>query len=55
MKPIYKIEAKQIHVSNGNHKLGKGLYNINLLPGDGPLKKKDGTLNIPPLVSQLFD
>lgn len=44
MKPIYKIEAKQIHISNGNHKLGRGLYNINLLPGDGPIVKKDGTV-----------
>lgn len=44
MKPIYKINNKNIHISNGNHKLGKGLYNINLLPGDKPLTKKDGTL-----------
>ena len=43
-KAIYKINNKNIHISNGNHKLGKGLYNINLLPGDGPLVKKDGTV-----------
>ena len=41
---IYNIKNNTIHISNGNHKLGRGLYNINLLPGDGPLYKKDGTL-----------
>lgn len=31
-----------IHVTEGNEKLGKGVYNYSLLPGDEPLKLKNG-------------
>lgn len=31
-----------IHVSKGNAKLGAGVWNFSLLPGDEPLKRKDG-------------
>ena len=32
-----------LHIQNGNTKLGKGIYTINLLAGDTPLTRKDGT------------
>lgn len=32
-----------LHVSNGNTKVGRGVYCVNTLAGDKPLKKKDGT------------
>lgn len=41
---IYFDENTHIHISNGNKKVGKGVYNISLLPGDKPLTKKDGTV-----------
>ena len=31
-----------VHISSGNEKIGKGIYNLSLLPGDEPLKRKDG-------------
>lgn len=31
-----------IHVANGNEKVGKGVWNYSLLPGDEPLKLKNG-------------
>lgn len=36
-------EKTTVRVQNGNSKLGKGIYNVNLLPGDMPLSLKDGT------------
>ena len=41
--PKYEVKCEKIHVSTGNHKLGK-IHNINLLPGDEPITLKDGTL-----------
>lgn len=32
-----------VKIQNGNSKLGKGIYTVNLLPGDNPLTLKDGT------------
>ncbi len=32
-----------VKIQNGNSKLGKGIYTVNLLPGDTPLTLKDGT------------
>lgn len=32
-----------LHMVNGNDKVGKGIYCLNTLAGDKPLKKKDGT------------
>ena len=32
-----------VNIQNGNLKLGRGIYSINLLAGDMPLTKKDGT------------
>ena len=32
-----------VKIQNGNSKLGKGIYTVNLLPGDAPLTLKDGT------------
>lgn len=45
----YLTGNTHIHVSTGNKKIGNGIYNISLLPGNKPLRKKDGTLlsNIP--------
>ena len=34
----------RIHVTGGNAKIGKGVFNISLLPSDSPLTKKDGTI-----------
>lgn len=31
-----------VRIQNGNSKLGRGIYTINLLPGDAPLTLKDG-------------
>lgn len=36
-------ENTTVAVQNGNSKLGKGIYTVNLLPGDTPLTLKDGT------------
>lgn len=45
----YLTPETHVHIQNGNLKVGKGIYTINLLAGDEPLRKKDGTLlcNIP--------
>lgn len=50
MKEIKKIKFERyltgethVHIQDGNRKLGKGIYTINLLAGDEPLTKKDGT------------
>ena len=40
---LYITGETHIHVSKGNEKLGEGVYNISLLPGDAPLTLKDGT------------
>ena len=32
-----------LHISNGNTKVGRGIYCVNTLAGDEPLTKKDGT------------
>ena len=39
----YLDENCHVHIQNGNTKLGKGIYTINLLAGDDPLTLKDGT------------
>lgn len=39
----YLSNETHLHIQNGNLKLGKGIYSINLLAGDEPLTKKDGT------------
>ena len=36
-------ENVHIHVVDGNRKLGKGIYSINLLAGDKPLTLQDST------------
>ena len=33
----------RVKIVNGNSKLGRGIYAVNLLPGDTPLTLKDGT------------
>lgn len=45
----YLNENTHLTITDGNKKLGKGIYCVNLLAGDKPLKKKDGTqlTNIP--------
>lgn len=42
-------EKTRLRVSNGNSKLGKGIYTINTLPGDKPLTLKSGVklTNVP--------
>lgn len=37
-------ENSHVHMQDGNDKLGKGIHNVSLLPGDEPLTKKDGTV-----------
>ena len=46
---VYLTGDTHVHIQDGNRKLGKGIYTINLLAGDEPLTKKDGTqlVNIP--------
>lgn len=39
----YLTNETHVNIQNGNLKLGKGIYSINLLAGDEPLTKKDGT------------
>lgn len=39
----YLSDRTHLRVQNGNRKTGKGIYLVNLLPGDKPLSKKDGT------------
>ena len=46
----YLTEDTHVHINTvGNNKLGKGIWNISLLPGDKPLKGKNGNplTNIP--------
>ena len=45
----YLTGDTHVHIQDGNRKLGKGIYTINLLAGDEPLTLKDGTqlTNIP--------
>lgn len=38
----YLTNETHLHIQNGNLKLGKGIYSINLLAGDKPLERKDG-------------
>lgn len=39
----YLTVDTHLHVQDGNRKVGKGIYTINLLAGDKPLTKLDGT------------
>lgn len=39
----YFDENTHLHVTAGNRKTGKGIYIVNLLPGDEPLQLKDET------------
>lgn len=39
----YLTSDTHLHVQDGNRKVGKGIYTINLLAGDEPLTKLDGT------------
>lgn len=42
-KPVYDVKYSKdlkLSFSDGNQKLGKGVWNINLLPGDEPLEVK---------------
>ena len=41
---LYLDGTNKIHITGGNAKIGKGVYNISLLPSDTPLTKKDGTV-----------
>ena len=34
--------TNRIHITGGNTKIGRGVFNISLLPSDEPLQKKDG-------------
>ena len=50
MKDIKKVKYESyltgdthVHIQDGNRKVGKGIYTINLLAGDTPLTKDDGT------------
>ena len=45
----YLTGDTHVHIQDGNRKVGKGIYTINLLAGDTPLTKMDGTqlTNIP--------
>lgn len=45
----YLTGETHVHIQDGNRKVGKGIYTINLLAGDKPLTKLDGTqlTNIP--------
>jgi hypothetical protein len=36
-------DGTRVTIVNGNAKLGRGIYAVNLLPGDTPLTLKDGT------------
>lgn len=39
----YLTGDTHVHIQDGNRKVGKGIYTINLLAGDKPLTKLDGT------------
>ena len=41
---LYLNGNTRIHVTGGNSKIGKGVFNISLLPSDELLTKKDGTI-----------
>jgi len=41
---LYMNGETRIHITGGNAKIGKGVFNISLLPSDEPLTKKDGTV-----------
>lgn len=41
---LYLNGENRIHITGGNKKIGKGVFNISLLPSDEPLTKKDGTV-----------
>jgi hypothetical protein len=41
---LYLNGNTRIHVTGGNTKIGKGVFNISLLPSDELLTKKDGTI-----------
>lgn len=41
---LYLNGTTRIHITGGNAKIGKGIFNISLLPSDAPLTKKDGTV-----------
>ena len=43
---IYMNQNTHVHIVDGNGKVGKGIYCINLLSGDEPLRKKNGQLLI---------
>lgn len=38
----YLTGDTHVHIQDGNKKLGKGIYTVNLLAGDKPLTRKDG-------------
>jgi len=38
----YLSENTHVHIQDGNRKLGKGIYTVNLLAGDEPLTLKNG-------------
>lgn len=40
--PIYLTGDTHLHMTNGNEKLGPGVWNYSLLPGDAPLTLKNG-------------
>jgi hypothetical protein len=40
---LYLNGENHVHISDGNKKLGNGVFNISLLPSDKPLIKNDGT------------
>lgn len=39
---VFMSETTHVHISNGNKKVGKGIYTINLLAGDEPLTLNNG-------------
>jgi hypothetical protein len=40
---LYLNGENHVHISDGNKKLGNGVFNVSLLPSDKPLTKNDGT------------
>lgn len=40
---LYLNGSNHVHISEGNKKLGNGVFNVSLLPSDKPLTKNDGT------------
>lgn len=40
--PLYLTGDTHFHISNGNEKIGKGIWTFSLLPGDSPLTLKNG-------------